>query len=180
MMLFTSIRSLENAPGASFAAVTLILSACYLAQGKLKQRPVVSTSSDTLGSMRHLLTRTNTKLLGGVKAVGSRTKAPGRSTKSLGAASQRSAAGRPVAPTSWVGGCLRKLLAGIPVKINLLPLNGHDRTPHHPPTPERVEAFQQILLDANLNALVRTPRGRDIAAACGQLGESVTPPPSSD
>lgn len=70
---------------------------------------------------------------------------------------------------------LPKLLAGIPVKINLLPLNAHERTEFEPPAPERVEQFQETLRRAGLNAIVRTPRGRDIAAACGQLGESAPP-----
>jgi 23S rRNA (adenine2503-C2)-methyltransferase len=66
---------------------------------------------------------------------------------------------------------LAALLTGIPVKINLLPLNPHDRTPYAPPTPARVAAFQQTLWRAGCKALMRAPRGQDIAAACGQLGE---------
>jgi 23S rRNA (adenine2503-C2)-methyltransferase len=65
---------------------------------------------------------------------------------------------------------LVKLLAGIPVKINLLPLNPHDRTALSPPSEERVRSFQSILRRAGLNAIVRNPRGREIGAACGQLG----------
>lgn len=68
---------------------------------------------------------------------------------------------------------LIKLLAGIPVKINLLPLNVHDRTEFSSPSRNRVMAFQQILRDADMSALIRTPRGQDISAACGQLGETV-------
>jgi 23S rRNA (adenine2503-C2)-methyltransferase len=64
------------------------------------------------------------------------------------------------------------LLDGIPCKINLLPLNAHDRTPFNPPAPQQVERFQNELWRLGYNALVRTPRGRDIAAACGQLGET--------
>lgn len=66
---------------------------------------------------------------------------------------------------------LVKLLQGIPVKINLLPLNAHERTELVPPTAERVARFQRIVLDSGYVAFVRTPRGQDIAAACGQLGE---------
>ena len=66
---------------------------------------------------------------------------------------------------------LAELLTGIPVKINLLPLNPHDRTLYVPPSPERVAAFQETLWRAGYKALMRAPRGQDIAAACGQLGE---------
>jgi 23S rRNA (adenine2503-C2)-methyltransferase len=68
---------------------------------------------------------------------------------------------------------LPKLLAGIPVKVNLLPLNVHDRTELDTPDPAQVARFQETLHAAGVNALVRTPRGRDISAACGQLGETV-------
>lgn len=70
---------------------------------------------------------------------------------------------------------LIQLLAGIPVKVNLLPLNAHDRTEFETPPWERVVAFQKILRDARVTSLLRTPRGQDIAAACGQLGETVLP-----
>jgi len=66
---------------------------------------------------------------------------------------------------------LAKILAGIPVKINLLGLNAHEGTALLPPEPERIDEFQQILFAAGYNALRRTPRGRQISAACGQLGD---------
>ena len=69
---------------------------------------------------------------------------------------------------------LVQLLGSIPVKINLLPLNAHERTEFVPPQNKDVHAFQQLLLRAGHNVFVRTPRGQDIAAACGQLGETVT------
>lgn len=68
---------------------------------------------------------------------------------------------------------LIKLLADIPVKVNLLPLNDHDRTEYSPPSRNRVFAFQNILKNAGMNVLLRTPRGQDISAACGQLGETI-------
>ena len=68
---------------------------------------------------------------------------------------------------------LIQLLHGIPVKVNLLPLNAHDRTDFAAPSRNRVMAFQKILWNAGMNALIRTPRGQDISAACGQLGETV-------
>ena len=68
---------------------------------------------------------------------------------------------------------LVRLLEGIPVKINLLPLNAHDRTEFLPPDPTRVQAFQDALYKRGMNAIRRTPRGQDIDAACGQLGETL-------
>ena len=68
---------------------------------------------------------------------------------------------------------LIKLLKGLPVKVNLLPLNEHDRTPYQTPPWDRVETFQAILRDAGMTAIHRRPRGQDISAACGQLGETV-------
>ncbi len=65
---------------------------------------------------------------------------------------------------------LADLLSGIPVKLNLLPLNPHERTPHVPPTPEAVFAFQQVLRERGYNVFIRTARGQEIDAACGQLG----------
>jgi 23S rRNA (adenine2503-C2)-methyltransferase len=71
---------------------------------------------------------------------------------------------------------LIKILRGIPVKVNLLPLNEHDRTEFETPPWDRVEAFQSILRKAGVTVLHRTPRGQDISAACGQLGETVPSP----
>lgn len=71
---------------------------------------------------------------------------------------------------------LVKLLDGLPSKVNLLPLNPHDRTPFSPPSLKDVLAFQRVLVRAGLNVRLRTPRGQDIAAACGQLGETVAQP----
>ena len=70
---------------------------------------------------------------------------------------------------------LPELLAGIPIKLNLLPLNPHDRTAFVPPTAAAITEFQNILIDAGINTRMRTARGQDIAAACGQLGETVGP-----
>ena len=68
---------------------------------------------------------------------------------------------------------LPHLLRGIPVKINLLPLNAHDRTELKTPDWNNVLAFERELKAHGMNALLRRPRGRDISAACGQLGETV-------
>ncbi|MCA9772872.1 MAG: radical SAM protein, partial [Myxococcales bacterium] len=64
---------------------------------------------------------------------------------------------------------LAKLVAGLPVKINLIPFNERPELAYRRPTRARVEAFQAILRAKNLNALIRESRGRDISAACGQL-----------
>ena len=55
------------------------------------------------------------------------------------------------------------------VKINLIPHNGAEQLDYNTSTPERVERFRSILESRGVSAYVRTPRGRDIYAACGQL-----------
>jgi 23S rRNA (adenine2503-C2)-methyltransferase len=64
---------------------------------------------------------------------------------------------------------LVRLLSKLRVKVNLLPLNGHDLTDLEPPTEERVASFQQVLLGKGVSAFIRRRRGADIDAACGQL-----------
>lgn len=64
---------------------------------------------------------------------------------------------------------LARKLAGIPCKINLLPCNEAPGLPFRRPAEERVAAFQQILWQAGYTVLLRTSRGDDISAACGQL-----------
>lgn len=64
---------------------------------------------------------------------------------------------------------LVRLVADIPCKINLLAYNENPFIDMKRPSEERVLSFQRILLDANLTATYRRSRGRDIAAACGQL-----------
>jgi 23S rRNA (adenine2503-C2)-methyltransferase len=64
---------------------------------------------------------------------------------------------------------LAKLVRDIPAKINLIPFNAWPGAPYECSTPERIDAFIRILHDAHLVAITRTPRGRDIMAACGQL-----------
>jgi 23S rRNA (adenine2503-C2)-methyltransferase len=61
------------------------------------------------------------------------------------------------------------LLKDIPAKTNLIPFNPWPGAPYDCSTPERIERFARILNDAGLAAPVRTPRGQDIYAACGQL-----------
>ena len=66
-------------------------------------------------------------------------------------------------------------------KINLIPHNGAPELDYHASAPERVTAFKNALASRGIDAYIRTPRGRDIFAACGQLaandakGEHVAP-----
>ena len=64
---------------------------------------------------------------------------------------------------------LVKLLKGIPAKINLIPWNPWPGAPYECSSWERIEAFAEIVNRAGYASPIRTPRGRDIAAACGQL-----------
>jgi 23S rRNA (adenine2503-C2)-methyltransferase len=64
---------------------------------------------------------------------------------------------------------LVKLLAGIPAKINLIPFNPWPGTAHACSDWEQIERFAEIVNRAGYASPVRTPRGRDIMAACGQL-----------
>lgn len=64
---------------------------------------------------------------------------------------------------------LVRLLQGLRKKINLIPLNADPWIPLSSPGEERVQAFQQILVDHKITVNVRRPRGDDVAAACGML-----------
>ena len=64
---------------------------------------------------------------------------------------------------------LVKLIAGIPAKINLIPFNPWPGAPFECSTDEAIEHFGDIVNAAGYASPVRTPRGRDILAACGQL-----------
>jgi 23S rRNA (adenine2503-C2)-methyltransferase len=57
----------------------------------------------------------------------------------------------------------------LPAKVNLIPFNPWPGAPYECSTPERVKRFAEIVFDGGISAPVRTPRGRDIDAACGQL-----------
>lgn len=61
------------------------------------------------------------------------------------------------------------LLSGLPAHVNLIPHNPFAGNPLRPPGEERVLAFQQRVHEGGVRCLVRWPRGREIAAACGQL-----------
>ncbi len=64
---------------------------------------------------------------------------------------------------------LVQLIAGIPAKINLIPFNPWPGAPYERSDWERIESFAEIVNNAGYSSPVRTPRGEDIMAACGQL-----------
>ncbi|MCA1406986.1 23S rRNA (adenine(2503)-C(2))-methyltransferase RlmN [Ensifer sp. IC3342] len=64
---------------------------------------------------------------------------------------------------------LVKLLKGIPAKINLIPFNPWPGTNYQCSDWEQIEAFADFINQAGYASPIRTPRGRDILAACGQL-----------
>jgi 23S rRNA (adenine2503-C2)-methyltransferase len=61
------------------------------------------------------------------------------------------------------------ILKGIPSKVNLIPLNEAPEIPFKKPSEERISRFQEILMQGGLTAIVRTSKGKEISAACGQL-----------
>jgi 23S rRNA (adenine2503-C2)-methyltransferase len=64
---------------------------------------------------------------------------------------------------------LVKLLSGIPAKVNLIPFNPWPGTNHECSDWDTIERFAAVLNRAGYASPIRTPRGRDIMAACGQL-----------
>ena len=64
---------------------------------------------------------------------------------------------------------LLRLIRGIPSKLNLIPFNPWPGSPYDCSSDDRIEAFAAKVLKAGYASPVRTPRGRDILAACGQL-----------
>ncbi len=64
---------------------------------------------------------------------------------------------------------LVKLIKGIPAKINLIPFNEWPNAPYERSDWERIERFAEIIYKAGYASPIRTPRGEDIMAACGQL-----------
>jgi 23S rRNA (adenine2503-C2)-methyltransferase len=61
------------------------------------------------------------------------------------------------------------LLRGIPAKVNLIPFNPWPGAPYECSTRAAIKAFSDIVFEAGYSSPVRTPRGQDIMAACGQL-----------
>jgi 23S rRNA (adenine2503-C2)-methyltransferase len=74
-----------------------------------------------------------------------------------------------------------RLLAGIPAKVNVIPMNPHADAPYRPPSPAVVDRFTAALHEAGLRVTLRRDRGRDIDAACGQLANraAASAPPST-
>src|SRR5579859_224233 len=64
---------------------------------------------------------------------------------------------------------LVRLLAGIPAKVNLIPFNAWPGAPFEVSSDAAIKVFADIVNAAGYSSPVRTPRGRDILAACGQL-----------
>ena len=64
---------------------------------------------------------------------------------------------------------LKALLRGLPVKVNLLPWNPFSTATFERPADNRVRSFQKIMLEGGYATSVRTSKGLDIGAACGQL-----------
>ncbi len=64
---------------------------------------------------------------------------------------------------------LVRLVKGIPAKINLIPFNPWPGSQYECSDWEQIEKFSEVVFNAGYSSPVRTPRGRDILAACGQL-----------
>jgi 23S rRNA (adenine2503-C2)-methyltransferase len=68
---------------------------------------------------------------------------------------------------------LAELLKDIPVKINLIPFNPFDQSDYRRVSNNALRTFQDILIKAGYTTTIRTTRGDDIDAACGQLAGAV-------
>lgn len=64
---------------------------------------------------------------------------------------------------------LVKLIADVPCKVNLIPFNPFPFAKYVCSEQKKIKAFQNILVDAGINTMIRKTRGEDIDAACGQL-----------
>jgi 23S rRNA (adenine2503-C2)-methyltransferase len=71
---------------------------------------------------------------------------------------------------------LAALLAGLEAQVNLIPHNAFPASGLRPPSDDVVRRFQKELASGGVSSIVRWPRGRDIAAACGQLAGRVASP----
>jgi 23S rRNA (adenine2503-C2)-methyltransferase len=67
---------------------------------------------------------------------------------------------------------LAQWLTPLSAKVNLIPFNPGTATPYRSPTEVELDAFRQRLIDLRVNVQKRSPRGRDLMAACGQLGNA--------
>ena len=64
---------------------------------------------------------------------------------------------------------LVRLIAGMPAKVNLIPFNPWPGSTYEPSSGNALHRFAKIVMDAGFASPIRTPRGQDILAACGQL-----------
>jgi 23S rRNA (adenine2503-C2)-methyltransferase len=67
---------------------------------------------------------------------------------------------------------LARLVGDMRCQINVIPFNPHEHAPYQRPSPQRVERFMARCRELGLHVYLRTPRGDDIGAACGQLALS--------
>jgi len=74
---------------------------------------------------------------------------------------------------------LADAIAGRPFHVNLIPVNRVDGTPYAPPAQPALDAFLDVLTRRQVIAHVRSRRGSDVAAACGQLRRASRPPSSA-
>jgi 23S rRNA (adenine2503-C2)-methyltransferase len=70
---------------------------------------------------------------------------------------------------------LVRLIAGIPAKVNLIPFNPWPGSPFETSSNGAISRFATIVMDAGFASPVRSPRGREILAACGQLRTQLSP-----
>ncbi len=64
---------------------------------------------------------------------------------------------------------LVRLIKGLPAKVNLIPFNPWPGSSYEPSSGNALHRFAKIVMDAGFSSPIRTPRGQDILAACGQL-----------
>ena len=67
---------------------------------------------------------------------------------------------------------LARWMAPLSAKVNLIPFNPGSVTHYQPPSEKDLEAFRRRLIGMHVNVQKRAPRGRDLMAACGQLGQA--------
>jgi 23S rRNA (adenine2503-C2)-methyltransferase len=75
---------------------------------------------------------------------------------------------------------LVNLIKGIPAKVNLIPFNPWPGSPYERSDWDQIERFAQVVLNAGYASPIRTPRGEDILAACGQLKSASQRPSAAD
>ena len=75
---------------------------------------------------------------------------------------------------------LPRLLRGIPAKVNLIPWNGFSGPEFSRPSAERIRTFQERVRATGMAIYIRSPRGDDIDAACGQLAARREPAPAGE